>query len=164
MSRWTRPRCTARGTYGYAIIPVVTIQGVTDDGKPLGPVLSEQAMIDSGSSDTVIDPGVVTNLSLTQVGITTAVDGQTGTRVDAATYRVCLTIPRLGRQWGDLYAPVRSLALPKPSDVPMTPRPSVSPSGPTSCGRACSPTTTRQGGSCWITWGTNPRLAASGRV
>jgi len=115
------PLYGAGGTYGYAIIPVVTVQGVTDDGKPLGPVLSEQAMIDSGSSDTVIDPGVVTDLSLTQVGITTAVDGQTGTRVDAATYRVCLTIPRLGRQWGDLYAPVRSLALPKPPDAPYDP-------------------------------------------
>lgn len=62
--------------------------------------------------------------SLTQVGTTTAIDGLTDTRVDAANYRVCVTIPRLGKQWGesgDLYAPVRSLALPKPPGAPYDP-------------------------------------------
>jgi hypothetical protein len=111
------------GTYGYAIVPV-TVQGVTDDGKPSGPVVSERAVIDTGSTDTTIDPGVIMDLSLTQVGITTAQDGLTDKREVAPVYRICLTIPQLERQWGDqgdLYAPARTVDLPMPEGAPYKP-------------------------------------------
>ncbi len=98
------------GAYGYAIVDV-TIQGVTEDGKLTGPVATERALIDTGSTDTTIHPDLVTDLSLRQVGISVGEDAMTDKREPVPNYRICLTIPKLEAQWGesgDLYAPERA--------------------------------------------------------
>jgi hypothetical protein len=95
------------GTYGYAIVDV-TIQGVTEDKKLTGPVATERALIDTGSTDTTIHPDLVRELSLKQVGNSVGEDPMTDKREPVPNYHICLTIPKLEAQWGDLYAPVRA--------------------------------------------------------
>jgi hypothetical protein len=98
------------GTWGYAIVDV-TIQGVTEDGKLMGSVATERALIDTGSTDTTIHPDLVTDLTLRPVGTAVGEDAMTGEHEPVPNYRICLTIPRLEAQWGeagDLYAPERA--------------------------------------------------------
>lgn len=65
------------GTWGYAIVDV-TIQGVTEDGKLMGSVATERALIDTGSTDTTIHPDLVTDLTLRPVGTAVGEDAMTG--------------------------------------------------------------------------------------
>ena len=84
---------------------------MTEDGNLTGPVATERALIDTGSTDTTIHPDLVKDLSLRQVGISVGEDAMTDKREPVPNYRICLTIPKLEAQWGesgDLYAPERA--------------------------------------------------------
>jgi hypothetical protein len=85
------------GTAGYAIVPI-TIEGLAID-EGWSPSKSEYAMLDTGSTTTVIHPSLINDLKLKQVGQELGGDAETEHIVSVPLYQARITINAIKGGW-----------------------------------------------------------------
>jgi hypothetical protein len=87
------------GSYLYAILPAVTILGLTEDGEPCGFPITTPAMIDTGATITAVYPDLVKAFDVESAGSEKdATADQSG-----ALYRAQVAIPDVTDDWLRLY-------------------------------------------------------------